>query len=549
MTRKFFLLVIFIFIGVLATSNFVFAWEVTWPEIPGTQFVVGNRCPAAGCPPTDLPGFIAYLFTFALVSAGIVALGSLIWGAIQFVASAGFPSLRSEARSRMTGAVTGLLLLLSVYVILNTINPELIMPGLGLGLQPANPAPTVNSTLPKLDKGFEICDNDICCNSATCGGGTCYTYNYPIEDLAEGPSRDMNDKGKAFKINDGGTIVNFWQDKNFKGEVASIEGPVGCTLFSDVAPPDLTDRVSSADFMATPDGITLCKSLGPSSEDGQCAYFSLHTGEDPQTQQFQQGNTPNEIKLDSSAIYKINENQYAVKDDEARWAQIPGGMYGILCINPYNLAGNNELCHFILETTPLKYYGDNCNLPLPGVNLGCNPAPVLPGDCAPFIPATASHLIVKGSEDVYCKGVSNCKPCKGVIFYGETYYNRNYSWLLELPEAVGFPIGFGNISNGLGLIDLTPGLKRFTKIDDIGVNFCEINMFEAAPNPYDISSLKLIGNCKLKVTDQVGNSQTFTKSIKDLGTVPRPGGDWNDQIKSFVLCNAADNTDMECLGW
>jgi hypothetical protein len=52
-------------------------------------------------------------------------------GAVQYVASAAMPSARVAAMSRMTSAIIGLLLLFGNYVILNTINPELIMPGLG----------------------------------------------------------------------------------------------------------------------------------------------------------------------------------------------------------------------------------------------------------------------------------------------------------------------------------------------------------------------------------------------------------------------------------
>ncbi|PJE64207.1 MAG: hypothetical protein COU90_03860 [Candidatus Ryanbacteria bacterium CG10_big_fil_rev_8_21_14_0_10_43_42] len=74
-------------------------------------------------------GFITYIsqiFWFLLSAAGILAVLMLIFAGAEYVGAAGNPSVINDAKSRIFNAILGLLLALTAYLILITINPNLI---------------------------------------------------------------------------------------------------------------------------------------------------------------------------------------------------------------------------------------------------------------------------------------------------------------------------------------------------------------------------------------------------------------------------------------
>jgi hypothetical protein len=113
--------------------------------------------------------FIANFYTLALLFAGILAFGAIVYGGVRYAAGRGNPTSESEGRSWITNALLGLLLLVGAYIILYTINPTLVsltvpnLPALnvasssqGLGnLAPSQPGAGNNGT------------------AAGCSGGTC----------------------------------------------------------------------------------------------------------------------------------------------------------------------------------------------------------------------------------------------------------------------------------------------------------------------------------------------------------------------------------------
>ncbi len=79
------------------------------------------------CPPASDPaGYVSRLYTFSLMAAGIVAMGALIFGAVKYILSAGNIVSQQDARDQMTSAIWGLMLLIGAYLILYTINPDLV---------------------------------------------------------------------------------------------------------------------------------------------------------------------------------------------------------------------------------------------------------------------------------------------------------------------------------------------------------------------------------------------------------------------------------------
>lgn len=84
---------------------------------------------------TNLPGvttgsgpvrFVANFYEFALMMGGILAFGAIVYGGIKYTFAAGDPSGQSEGKEWIKGALLGLLLLVGAWLVLNTINPDLV---------------------------------------------------------------------------------------------------------------------------------------------------------------------------------------------------------------------------------------------------------------------------------------------------------------------------------------------------------------------------------------------------------------------------------------
>ncbi len=93
--------------------------------------------------------FVNNFYQLALLIGGLLAFAVIVWGGIKYVWSAGNPSGKSEGREWITGAFWGLLLLLSAYLILNVINPNLVnlsLPSLA-PITAVSSKPNVNTTI------------------------------------------------------------------------------------------------------------------------------------------------------------------------------------------------------------------------------------------------------------------------------------------------------------------------------------------------------------------------------------------------------------------
>lgn len=90
------------------------AYEVELPSIAGTEPYGG---PAQ---------FVQYLFILGLGLGGILAFGMIVFAGLQWSLSGGNASLQEDAKDRIRNAIFGLILLLGAYVILNTINPDIV---------------------------------------------------------------------------------------------------------------------------------------------------------------------------------------------------------------------------------------------------------------------------------------------------------------------------------------------------------------------------------------------------------------------------------------
>ena len=69
--------------------------------------------------------YIRYIYLFGLGLVGIAALGGLVYGGFVYMLS-GTVTSKDEAKKWIWGAISGLILALAAYLILNTINPDLV---------------------------------------------------------------------------------------------------------------------------------------------------------------------------------------------------------------------------------------------------------------------------------------------------------------------------------------------------------------------------------------------------------------------------------------
>lgn len=112
---------IFIIILLLATSYTLYAataqvrLETGLPNVP-------RELPAQD----TLPTYIKYLFIFGLSLITILALTQMIIGGTMYILAAGNSSLVAEAKDTIFQALLGLAILLVSYLLLSTINPDLV---------------------------------------------------------------------------------------------------------------------------------------------------------------------------------------------------------------------------------------------------------------------------------------------------------------------------------------------------------------------------------------------------------------------------------------
>jgi hypothetical protein len=133
-----------------------------------------------------LPVYISLLFKYTLGVVGVICLASLIYGGFRYITSVGSPVAMSDAKDRMYSALLGLVILFCAYLILNTINPELVI----LNLTPSGGC-TTNDECPKgndcicvgsvpvpCPAGKEgVCIASVVPNNWT-SGATCSALNY-----------------------------------------------------------------------------------------------------------------------------------------------------------------------------------------------------------------------------------------------------------------------------------------------------------------------------------------------------------------------------------
>ena len=115
---------IIIVLALLMVPFFAFAQAVISPSASVSTAIPGM---SGGASSSTSPGaFVVGFYNFALMISGVLALGAIVYGGVLYATSGGNPGKQSEGREYIESALLGLLLLGGAYLILYTINPELV---------------------------------------------------------------------------------------------------------------------------------------------------------------------------------------------------------------------------------------------------------------------------------------------------------------------------------------------------------------------------------------------------------------------------------------
>ncbi len=113
-----------IFVGFLIVLTFFLVSRVGAAEIQPINPNIPGTNPTGQAEPNPV-GIIGNLYQFALMIGGVLAFVMIIYAAIRHSLFAGNPSQQSESKAIMKDALTGLLLLMGAFIILNFLNPKL----------------------------------------------------------------------------------------------------------------------------------------------------------------------------------------------------------------------------------------------------------------------------------------------------------------------------------------------------------------------------------------------------------------------------------------
>lgn len=198
-------------------------------SIPGTQFVGGVEM-TVDC--KSLGTYISSLYTFSVYLASIISAVILMVGGFLWLTAGGNVNQVGTAKSYIAGALSGFVLLLLSWVLLNTINPNLVR------FRPLNIAPISRVELP----GSTGCC--VCATLNTGVGPSGSAVNFETIQCSFGASSDLNEAKTSCEAKSG---CAFQQESC--PQVNACTGTGGyCGPRSSA--PARTQQLTGADFIA-----------------------------------------------------------------------------------------------------------------------------------------------------------------------------------------------------------------------------------------------------------------------------------------------------------
>lgn len=150
---------------ILSGAIFMVLWDVLFAA-NGSPLTSTTTFPKIGPirPPKNVVELVNYLYRIVLAVSGIIAVGQLLYAGVVWTTSQGNPAKIKEAKDRIFGTFLGLLVLLITYLLLYTINPELVR----FKIPKVTPTEIDVHTTFMLQKGILFCDSNCEADNIGC---------------------------------------------------------------------------------------------------------------------------------------------------------------------------------------------------------------------------------------------------------------------------------------------------------------------------------------------------------------------------------------------
>lgn len=155
--------------------------------------------------PNVLGELVNGIFNVFLVLAGLAAFVMIVLGGVKYLTSAGDPSKMGDAQNQIFAAILGLIILFSSWLILNTINPELVElrePGLEVPIKEVEPVTAKGACLEGKSYDVELFSKK--------------NYNERFMCLEAGEERPkITSEIRSIRINN--SAIKLFEEPNFGG--------------------------------------------------------------------------------------------------------------------------------------------------------------------------------------------------------------------------------------------------------------------------------------------------------------------------------------------
>jgi hypothetical protein len=247
-SAKIFFIIFFLISLSLTTASFSLArdLEVTYPVFDGVSAPNSTR--------TLLPDYVKYIFTFVVAISGLVVFGSMIYAGFRYATSAGNPTTITDAKDRIISAIIGMIVILSSYLLLNTVNPQLVVINPILG---TNEGVIVYDTLTNCGIGLNNPESQSTLRP---------DENYIKFGVSSASLEGLNGSSSAIWLYRPTTdlIVNLYPNENWGGTGVPVNGQPGVCISSPLS------TARSIELAWQNPGVYLCKD--PQRRD--CSIYS-----------------------------------------------------------------------------------------------------------------------------------------------------------------------------------------------------------------------------------------------------------------------------------
>ena len=141
--QKVLIFVFFVFQILLLSNQNAMALEIIYPPVPGAE---APQVFLKTCSPSDaFPLYIKYFYHLLVTTSGIVCFGVVLWGGVLYLLSLGSAVKMAEGIGKISAGFLGITIILSSYMLIKTIDPQLLALDIS---KPDIPAPVFPNILP-----------------------------------------------------------------------------------------------------------------------------------------------------------------------------------------------------------------------------------------------------------------------------------------------------------------------------------------------------------------------------------------------------------------